>query len=116
MQAAVVEAVAVEHAGPEILDHDVGLLEQLVHDLLAVGLGEVERDALLAAIEGHEEMAFAVRTAGPRTGALARVVAAVGILDLDDLGSHVRKDLRAERAGDHARKVDDADAGERRTA
>src|SRR4029079_12548303 len=110
------EPVAVEHARPEILDHHVGRLEQLAHDLLSIGLGEVERDALLAAVEGHEEVAFAIGAAGARTGAFARVVTAVGVLDLDDLGAHVREYLRAERPGDDAREVDDADAGERGTA
>ncbi len=54
--------------------------------------------------------------AGARTGALARVVAAVGVLDLDDLGAHVGQDLGAHGSRDHAGEIDDADAVERRTA
>ena len=54
--------------------------------------------------------------ASARTCALAGVVTAVGILDLDNLGAHVREDLRAERSGDDAREIDDANSGERWTA
>src|SRR5207302_250508 len=115
VQAGVVEAVAVQDARPEVLGHHVGFLEQPEDDLLAFGLGEVESDALLATIEGHEEMTLASRSAGARARALARVVATVGVLDLDDLGAHIREDLRAKGTGNHAREVDDANSGERWT-
>jgi hypothetical protein len=54
--------------------------------------------------------------AGARARALARVVAAVGILDLDHLGAHVRQDLGAHRPGDDAGEIDNANAFERRSA
>src|SRR5262245_26407634 len=112
VHAVVVEAVALEHAGPEVLDQHVGALQQFLHHRLALGLGEVERHALLAPVEGHEEMAFA---GAARARALARVVAAVGILDLDHLGAHVGQDLCAHGSRDHAGEIDDADSAERRT-
>ena len=112
--AGIVEAVLLQHAGPEVLDQHVGALEQLAHDRLALGLGEVQRHALLAPVEGHEEVALAGGAAGARTGALARVVAAVGILDLDDLGAHVREHLGTHGTRDHAGEIDDANAVERR--
>ena len=43
-------------------------------------------------------------------------VAAVGVLDLDHLGAHIRQDLGAQRPGDDAGEVDDADALEGRAA
>ncbi len=113
-EARIVEAVLLQHAGPEVLDHALGIGQQLVHDRLAIGLGEVERDALLAPVVGHEEVAFAVGATGARTGALARVVAAIGILDLDHLGAHVREHLGAHGTRDHAGEIDDANAVERR--
>ncbi len=72
-------------AGPEVLDHDVGLLEQLLEDL-AVGIGlEVERDALLAAIDRGEIGRLAVDegTVG------ARIVATLGRFDLDHPCAHL---------------------------
>ena len=112
--ARIVEAILLQHAGPEILDQHVGAGEQLVHDRLAFGLGEIKADALLAPVEGHEEMALAVAAPGARTGAPARVVAAVWVFDLDDLGSHVREHLGAHGPRDHAGEIDDAYAVERR--
>ena len=113
-EAGVVEAVLLEHARPEIFQHDVGLLEQSVHQRLAVGLGEIERHALLAPVVGHEEVALALLAAGARTGALARVVAAVRVLDLDHLGAHVGEHLGTHGTRDHAGEIDDANAVERR--
>ena len=45
----------------------------------------------------------------PRT----RVVAPAGLLDLDHLGAEVPENLRRPRAGQDARKIEDADARER---
>jgi len=59
-------------------------------------------------------VALALLAARPRAGTLAGVVTAVGILDLDHLGAHVGEHLGAHGTGDHARKIDDSDAVERR--
>ena len=42
---------------------------------------------------------------------LPRVIAAAGVFNLDDVGADIREERRAERPGQHARKVDNADAG-----
>ena len=110
----IVQAVLLQHARPEVLDQDIGIGEQLVHDRLAVRFGEVQRDTLLAPVVGHEEVTLAIGPAGARAGALARVVSAVGILDLDDFGSHVRKHLGAHGPRDHAGEINDTNAVERR--
>src|SRR5690606_34249506 len=55
--------------------------------------------------------AFAV--AQPRRAPPARVVAGAGALDLDDVGAQIGQVLRAPGAGEHAREVENANAGER---
>jgi hypothetical protein len=44
---------------------------------------------------------------------MARVVAAAGPLDLDHFRAKVGKQLRAPRAGKHARQIDDGQVSER---
>src|SRR3977135_2100554 len=48
----VAEAQALDHAGPEALQHDMGLGGDLLDHGDAVGRLEVERDRALAAVEG----------------------------------------------------------------
>ena len=50
----VVEAELVERAGTEVLDHHVGLREQLLEQRTAVGVLEVESDALLVPVDAQE--------------------------------------------------------------
>ena len=50
----------------------------------------------------------------PRRAPGARVVAAVGALDLDHVGAEVAEQHRGQRAGEHAREVGDQDPVERR--
>ena len=50
----------------------------------------------------------------PRRAPGARVVAAVGALDLDHVGAEVAEQHRGQRAGEHAREVGDEDPVQRR--
>src|SRR3954451_5391373 len=101
------EAEAVHHARAEVLDQDVGAVDQLAEDLLAlVGL-HVEGEAPLVAVEHREVEAVHV---GQIAQLAAGDVPAAGLLDLDDVGSHPGQELRADRAGLHMRHVHDADA------
>ncbi len=93
-------------AGPEVVEHDVGGRDQLAQHLLAFGAAQVERQRALVAVERREVEAEAVA----HDALLAHRVAVVDVLDLDHLGAHVREEHRAERAGQDARQVDDADA------
>ncbi len=70
---------------------------------------EVERQALLVAVDAQEVRALA---AEERRTPRARVVALARLLDLDDARAHVGEQHRAVRTGQHAREVEDGDAGE----
>src|SRR6185369_7624173 len=91
-------------AGPQALHEDVGARHQAAQDLEAALALEIQREAALVAIERHERGAL---LAPERRRPGARVVAAAGPLDLDDLRAHVAEDLRAERPGDVLGEIDD---------
>ncbi len=91
-----------------VLDEHVGAGEQAMKDGAVVLVLEIERDALLAAVDRQQIARLAVV---PGTD-LAREISSVGMLDLDDAGAEVAEDQRADRAGEHAREVDDRGAGE----
>jgi hypothetical protein len=102
----VVEPQLLHGAGLEVLADDVGGGDEAQRGLHALGLLQVERDALLVAVEGREE-------ARARAEQAARVVALDG-LDLDDLGAEVGQQQAAGRTHDHVGELDDADAGIRK--
>ena len=70
---------------------------------------QVERDRSLVAIPDQERRAFAADKRGHR----ARIVAPVGPLDLDDIGTVVAEQHRAIRSGQMARKVHDSNSIQR---
>src|SRR6201999_4653555 len=49
-----------QHAGPEVLQHYVGAIDQVPEDLEIVGRLEVEHDAALVAVPQHEGRALAL--------------------------------------------------------
>ena len=67
-QAVVVEPVRLEAAHLEILDDDVAVGSQAVDQVLAAGLGEVDRDAALVAV-GAQEVGGVVGGLAGRVGA-----------------------------------------------
>ena len=98
-----------ERPAREVLDQDVDVREQLAEEPSPFVLPDVERDAFLVAIEREERHRHAVR----RRIAVPSLVAAARRLHLDHLGAEVGQDRGAERPGEEARQVEDADAGER---
>ena len=65
-RAVVVDAQPLHRADPQVLQHDVGALEQPEEERLAVGMLQVDRDALLVPIQVDEIGGFARRrTAAP---------------------------------------------------
>ncbi|MNN21727.1 hypothetical protein D3C81_1350590 [compost metagenome] len=101
------------HAGAEVLDDDVGTIDQLAHNADALGRLQVHGNRTLVAIDALEIAAVvAQRVVFTERAGEARAVAGHGF-DLDDVGAVVGQDLRAERAGEHLREVDDAQAGQR---
>src|SRR5689334_10573052 len=104
-------AEPIERAGPEIFDDHVRAREQRVDHASGGSVFQIERDALLVAIDAEEVRAFAVDERGaPR----ARVIATAGLLDLDHPRAEIAELHRAVRARQHAREIQNRDALERR--
>src|SRR5438105_5034270 len=103
------EVPLLERAGPEILDHDLRAAGKAPHDLLALGTAQVA---------GHRFLVPGLhmppeRGAVPDAAPLAQGVALARRLDLDHFGAEVAERLGAERPGDQAAELEDADAVER---
>jgi hypothetical protein len=91
---------AVQRAGAEVLDQNVGAGRQIAGDLQPAGRFEVEADRLLAPVV-HREIACA------RSGQAAGGVAA-DRLDADHLGAQAREDMARRRAHHHMGEFNDA--------
>ncbi len=103
------KALAVEHAGPEILDHDVRAADQLFEHLLAAGRLQIDRDAALVGVQHRE-----IEAVGPLhiLQLAAGDVTAAGHLDLDHIGAHPGQQLgRCRRRLDMA-QIENAHAFE----
>jgi hypothetical protein len=105
-----IESEAVESAGSEVLHHDVGACHELVGDLDAVRVLEVERDAALAAVQPGEPGRLTVDDAVVVAGKVALTAA----FDLDDVGAEVGEMARAKRRRDSLLEADNAQTGERK--
>ena len=95
-------------AGHRRLHEDVGVPRQAQDDVPPARQPVVDRDAPLAPVDGLEDAAEA--ELGRRH---AGVVARQRRLDLDHLGTEVGQQLRAPRAREQAREVEDADPRQR---
>lgn len=104
-----VQPVARQIAGPEILDQDIRLRGQRPHQRLTAGVGEVHGDRLLAAVGRQEIGAWpgfgAICAAEERRPPAARVVAMPWPFDLDDLGPEVGQKLGGRGSGKDAGQV-----------
>ena len=103
-QRRVIEAVLAHRAGLEVFGDDVGTRRKLARNIGAFRQMEVDRDALLVAVEHRKET-------GPRAEQAARTVA-VDRFDLDHFGAHVGEHHAARRSHDHVREFDDAESRE----
>ncbi len=84
------------------MNQDVGIRHQLLQNLEALGLRDVERDAAFVGVEIEEQSAFlGMRDIAGKRPARARAIAGAGPFDLDDLGAHVRQQLAAIRRRYH---------------
>ena len=102
----VAQAEALQGVGGEVLGDDVGVLEQVEEDGLALGVFQVESDRPLVGVEEEEVVGV---DAGPARSGAAAGVAALGLLDLDDVGAEVGEDLGGGGAGFELGEVEDAD-------
>jgi hypothetical protein len=84
-QRLVAEAEPLHRALPIILDHHVRLAQKPPQRVLRRRLLQVEHDAALVAVHHHEGCGFAVDVRRQETPA----VVALGLLHLDDVGTHV---------------------------
>ena len=94
-------AELVHHTGAEALQYYVGGLGQRVQLGHVLGLLEVERHRLFAAIDEREQL----------RREQARVIPGARFLDLDDLRTQLREVERAEGAGQQAAQVENGEAG-----
>ncbi len=96
-----------DRAGFEILHEYVGAREHRAEQRLVVGLGQIEHDQFLAAIEPDEIAALAVH----EVVVAAREIA-LRPLDLDDARAGIGEPARAHRRRDRLFERDDEKAGE----
>src|SRR5690606_28621532 len=94
--------------GAEVFDNDIALRGEARRDLASPVRLEIELEAALVAIDQFEAHAdtFAESAHGPLVIARRR-------LDLDDLGSDIGHQGRAEGAGQDPTEVENPDAGQR---
>jgi hypothetical protein len=91
--------------GAEILDQHIALVEKVVKEAVAFGVSNVERQGTLIAIAGKEICGLSAKEGGAPA---ARVVALARAFDLDDLRAEIAEDLSAERTGQNARSIENA--------
>jgi hypothetical protein len=97
------EPPLLHRAGPEILDQDVGLRDELLDQVLAGRLAGVDLDRLLVAGDDRPPQRLAVRLlAAP----FPHRVAGARLLDLDHLGTEIGEQLAAERTGEQLAHLD----------
>src|SRR5271167_3465621 len=105
----VAEADRFHHARPEVVDDNVGAVDQPLQDGATLGRLGRDLDTLLRAIGAEEEVGvFAALVPHLAARAFDR-------FDLENFGAVVAQYLGAERPGKVAREVNDFDPGERRT-
>ena len=117
----VIQSVFFEPADLEVFDDDIALSSERSHDLLALGLGEVDRHRALSAIGAKEVggiargpirvVAGSFREGGPPA---AGVVAGSGPLHLDHAGAEVGEGLPRPGAREDAAELEHADFAQRR--
>ena len=102
----VAQAPALERAGAEVLDDDVGVGDETAEHVLALGRAEVERDPALVSVDDLGPEADAVLT---RPMGAHRV--APGVFDLDDVGAEVAQHGGRQGTGEQRRDVEDLESG-----
>ena len=104
LQRVVAEAHIFDGAGAEILDQDVGNLDQFPQGFLAGLLAEVDGQGFFAGVVLHPVGGLFANPGAVVTGFLTAQA-----FNLDDFGAHPRQYLGAAGAGLVAAQVDDAD-------
>ena len=106
------DAARSDHAGAQVLDQDVRILDKLFEPRDIVRVLDVQSHRALVAVVGVKQQRVAVDEGrAPVPG----IVAAVVLLDLDHFGAHIAEDHTGHWPGDRLRDLDHFDAGERST-
>lgn len=101
MQAFRIEPPLFHRTRFEILDHDVGIGQQLAREFLTLGDAQVRADGTLVATDHFPpDLVLAVAP-------LAHRIADLWRFDLDDVGPHVAHQLAAEWPGNQLAHLDD---------
>src|SRR5262245_53922433 len=102
------------HVNTVIIEHSVGLGDQIVQHLGPFGMLEIYGEGSLVAVEFKKTR----RNVGIFSGAKKpkRVHTALTRFDFDDVRSQLRQDRRSIRSGEHVIKTDDAHAIQRTLA
>src|ERR1019366_8673907 len=112
---AITELQLVEHAGREAFEHHVGPLREAHHELAALRIANVERDASLAGVQ----IVIAHRAFRPRASVLewaegAHRIDAARAFNLDDIGAEIGEIASAHRADHHPTEIEDVNSFKRR--
>jgi len=100
------EIPPLEGSGPERLDDNIGLIDQIEEGGLSGGHPQVQRDApLVAGVHSPEEMMTVLLCLPPR----AQRIRPIGSLDLDHICAHVTEQATSERTGDQRPNLEDPD-------
>ena len=110
-EARVIEPERARQVAPQVVDQGVGAAGQLLKNLPAARLLEVQRNAALVAAEGLEEEAVAVLGVGQHV--TAHLAAGPVVLDLDDVRAEVGEVHGAEGRGAVLLDGDDGEPFER---
>ena len=94
-------------AGLEVVQHHIALRQQVVDDLQAFGALQIHGDGPLVAV--HRAVVGGLGLADANAP-VARVIAALGVLDLDHLGAEIGQHHAAHRARKHPRQIEHAHA------
>jgi len=112
-QLLVAELEAREQRGAQVRQKNIGALDQAVHDFAtALGL-EIERQALLVAIDDQEILVPVAHGQALQALHAAALVPALRPLDLDHLGTEIGQVLGAHRPLEPHRQIDDPNSFER---
>ncbi len=101
-----IEAEPSGRAGGEILNEHVGSFDQTREDFRGARVLDIQRQALLGAVQPHEVRRLAL----DRLVVIARKVADAGTLDLDHPRTEIGKLACRERRRDRLLERDDSDA------
>src|SRR4051812_20013380 len=109
-QRLVTEPQRLERARPIVLDQDIGAGDQLLEDLAAGFLLQIQGDRPLVRPLGQEGGAHVATVERPVGAPLTALVGLVRMLDLDDIGAEHRQLVGGKRPRQHMGDIDDANA------